>query len=76
MDEYNREIDPDISRIFFKIIRSFSLLFIWMMAVMTAGIFFSLGDVGGGWRWFNVLFYFLSLVTFIWLMRKLYRLWK
>jgi hypothetical protein len=76
MDEYSSGMDPEIKNYFKKIVNSFTWFAIWLISVASAGLFFGLGEVNGAVKWFNILFYFLALVTFIWLIRYLYRLWK
>jgi hypothetical protein len=76
MDEYNSGMDPEVRIYFGKIIRTFSWILLWLMAMITAGIFFRLGEINNGLKWYNVLFYFLSLVTFIMLLRRLFKIWN
>ena len=76
MDEYNTGMDPEVKRYFRKIISSLSFGLLWLMAVVTAGIFFHLGEVGDGMKWYNLVFYGAMVLTFVLLMRYLYRLWK
>ena len=75
MDEYNTGMDPEVKRYFRKIISSLSMGLLWLMATATAGIFFHLGHVADGIRWYNILFYVLVLASFLLLIRHLYRLW-
>jgi RsiW-degrading membrane proteinase PrsW (M82 family) len=76
MDEYNSGMDPEIKRLFRKIINSFSMGILWMLSMFTAGFFFDLGVTHNGIRWYNALFYIIALVTFIWLLFYFYRTWK
>lgn len=76
MDEYNSGMDPEIRIYFGKIIKTFSWIMLWLMTIVTAGIFFKLGEINNGIEWYNILFYFLSLVTFILLLRRLYKIWN
>jgi hypothetical protein len=49
---------------------------LWMMTVSTLGLFFGLAIVRNGVKWYNVLFYLLSLFSFILLIRYYYKNWK
>jgi len=75
MDEYNSGMDPEVRKYFRKIINSFSACLFWLLSVVTAGLFFHLGFVDEGLKWYNLVFYFLFLLTFAALLRYLYRLW-
>ena len=75
MDEYNTGMDPEVKRYFRKIISSLSYGLMWLMAVVTAGIFFHLAEISGGVMWYNLVFYGLALITFLLLLRCLYRVW-
>ncbi|MGZ5135137.1 MAG: hypothetical protein ACXWCG_08305 [Flavitalea sp.] len=76
MDEYNSGMDPEVKMYFRKIMRSFSVGLLWLLVVATAGIYFKLGEVRYSAHWYNYLFYFLSLLSFIFLIRFYYKLWK
>ena len=69
-------MDPEVKRYFRKIINSFSYGLLWLMAMVTAGLFFKLGIIEDGVQWYHFLFYGLVLVTFVLLIRYLYRLWS
>jgi hypothetical protein len=76
MDEYNRGMDPELRKYFRRIINSFSMGLLWMMTVSTLGLFFGFAIVRNGVKWYNVLFYLLSLFSFILLIRYYYKNWK
>ena len=76
MDEYNSGMDPEVKRYFKKIIRSFTAGLLWLMAVATAGLFFRLGIVDGAARWYHFLFYGLALISLVFLLRYLYKIWS
>ena len=76
MDEYNSGMDPEVRKYFGKIIRSFFWFLAWLMAVVTAGLFFKLGEINNGLKWYNLVFYFLAAISFILLVRRLYHTWK
>ncbi|HEU4472417.1 MAG TPA: hypothetical protein VFR58_15095 [Flavisolibacter sp.] len=75
MDQYNSGIDPEVKRYFKKIIQSFSVGLSWLLIVCTAGLFFRLGLIKEGVRWYNIFFYLLFLASFAWVIRYLYKLW-
>jgi hypothetical protein len=68
--------DPEVKKFFQKIISSFSFGLLWMMAAVTAGLYFGLAYrrdipfIG------VILFYVLAVLTLILLLRYYYRLWK
>jgi len=76
MDEYNSGMDPEMKRYFRKIISSFSWGAIWMISISTLGIFFQLGFVAGGFRWYNALFYLVLITSLGFLLRYYYKMWK
>lgn len=76
MDEYERGMDPEVKKYFRKIVNSFAAGLLWLMTVATAGIFFRLGMTYDGIAWYTILFYILSLITLLFLLRHLYRIWS
>jgi len=76
MDEYNSGMDPEVKLYFRKIMKSFSVGLLWMLCIATAGIFFQLGFVRDGFRWYNILFYVIAFFTLVMLLRYFYQLWK
>lgn len=76
MDEYNTGMDPEIKRYFRKILNSFSWGALWLVGIATLGIFFQLGIVTGGIRWYNILFYFVLITSLMMLLRYYYKVWK
>jgi membrane protein DedA with SNARE-associated domain len=68
--------DPEVKRFFRKIISSFSAGLLWMMAAVTAGLYFGLAyrsDISIIWI---ILFYICLTASLLWLISYLYRLWK
>jgi len=76
MDEYDSGMDPEVRRYFKKIMNSFFLTILWLLSVATAGLYFRLGIIDGGWQWYHVVFYLVGFATLVLLLRKLYRIWK
>jgi membrane protein DedA with SNARE-associated domain len=76
MDEHNTGMDPEVKQYFRKIINSFAVGLLWLMVMVTAGLFFGLGVAHNGLRWYNGVFYVIFLVTFIWVARYFYRAWS
>lgn len=75
MDEYNSGMDPEVKRYFRKIVNSFSLGALWLITIATLGIFFRLGIVTSGIRWYNVLFYAGLLTSLGVMIRYYYKAW-
>ncbi len=77
MDEFDQGgIDPQVKKYFRKIINSFSYGMLWMLAMSFLGLYFQLGFVADGFRWYNVVFYLVFLFTLFLLIRFFYRTWK
>ena len=76
MEERNTGWDPETKKYFGKIMYSFSLGLLWMLSAMTAGLYFRLGFMYDGVRWYNVLFYLLFASSFFLLLRYYYKTWK
>jgi hypothetical protein len=68
--------DPLVKKYFRKIMNSFALGLLWMLAVMTAGLYFKLGFVAEGVRWYNLVFYVFFAGSFGSLLWYYYRTWK
>ena len=67
--------DPEVKRYFRKIINSFSFGLLWMMAVLTAGIYFKLGMVGERPLYAVIIFYVLAAASLALLLRYYYKTW-
>lgn len=76
MDEYSRGIEPETKAYLKKVIKSFFMGAIWLLVLMTLGLFMGMGIVQEGWRWYNYAFYIFFALSFAWLMRYYYRNWK
>lgn len=76
MDEYNSGMDPEIKNLFRKILNSFSWGALWLVGIATLGIFFQLGFVTDGVRWYNILFYLVLISSLLILLRYYYKVWK
>ena len=76
MDEYNSGMDPEVKALFRKIMSSFSWGALWLLTAATLGIFFQLGFVADGVRWYNVLFYLTLFASIVLLGRYYYRVWR
>lgn len=76
MEERSTGMDREVKTYFGKIMKSFTAGMLWMMVMTTAGLFFRLGHVNKGWQWYNTLFYGLLIVSFSFLLRYYYNVWK
>jgi len=68
--------DPEVKRFFLKIINTISMGLIWMISMVTAGIYFGLAYRDGKPVIYVVLFYICLVATLYFLLRYFYRLWK
>jgi hypothetical protein len=65
-----------VKEYFRKILNSFAVGLLWMLAVMTAGLYFRLAFVGERMHWYNLLFYGLFFSTFAGLIWYFYKTWR
>ena len=68
--------DPEVKKYFVKILNSISIGLLWLMAMVTAGLYFQLGYRTNKPAFFNVLFYFVLLGSLFFLIRYYYKTWK
>jgi hypothetical protein len=68
--------DPEVKKFFRKIINSISLGLLWLMAMVTAGIYFQLGFFDGRPIIYTILFYLVLVITLLLLLRYFQRTWK
>lgn len=76
MDEYNSGMEPEVKKYFRKIMNSFFMGLLWLLTVVTAGLYFRLGLPEEGLHWYNILFYAAFLASFFLLLRYFYKTWK
>jgi hypothetical protein len=65
--------DPEVKKFFLRIINTVSWGLLWLMACVTAGLYFQLG-YGKGFT--TVLFYILMAATLFFLLRYYFKIWK
>lgn len=68
--------DPDVKKFLLKVLNSVSVVLLWMMACVTAGIYFKLGYTSGEPKIYIILFYLGLVITLFLLIRYLYKKWK
>lgn len=68
--------DPDVKKFLLKVLNSVSVVLLWMMACVTAGIYFKLGYTSGKPVLYTVLYYAGLVITLFLLIRYLYKKWK
>ena len=67
----------DETRSFFVLIaNSIALVLAWMIANVLVGIYWNYAFFEGTPSWSNVIYYIISLVTFVLLTRYILRKWK
>ena len=69
-------MDPEMARYFKKILNSFSMGLLWMMAASTAGLYFGLALFRDGVQWYNIAFYALLILSFAGLLWYYYKMWR
>lgn len=68
--------DPDVKKFLLKVLNSISLGLLWLMAAVTAGIYYQLGYTTGKPLLHIIVFYVILLVSLFWLIRVLIKIWK
>jgi hypothetical protein len=76
MDEYNSGMDTEVKIYFRKIMNSFGVGLLWLLLAATFGLFLKLGYLQNGWRWYNVVFYLLLVLSFAAVIFYMYKLWR
>jgi hypothetical protein len=66
--------DPEVKRFFLKIINSIAIGLLWLMAALTAGLYFGLAYHSN--TVYIILFYVGLIVSLTFLLRYYYRTWK
>jgi hypothetical protein len=68
--------DPEVKKLFARILNSVSWGLIWMIACATAGIYFKLGYTAGQPVVYPIIFYSIAFITLLLLLRYLRRTWR
>jgi hypothetical protein len=68
--------DPDVKKFFRKVINTISFGLLWLMATVTAGIYFQLAWRGDKPLIYVILFYVCAIGAFLLLLRYYYKLWN
>jgi hypothetical protein len=67
----------DETRDFFvKILNSMSVVLLWMILNVLFGIYYNYAFFDDYPNWKNYIFYLLSVASFIWVLKYLYKKWK
>lgn len=76
MDEFSSGMEPEVKKYLRKVLNSFFVGAFWLITIATAGIFFELGFVSDGFRWYNAVFYLFAACSLLFLIRYYYKVWK
>lgn len=68
--------DNDVKDFFVKILNSVAITLLWALSAVTAGLYFKLAIPGSTSTTVTIIFYILLAVTFLGLVRYLYRTWR
>ena len=68
--------DPQVKRYLRKVLNSLFLGLLWLMACVTAGIYYELAYTAGKPLIYTILFYAGMLISLLLLIRYLYNTWK
>jgi hypothetical protein len=68
--------DPDVKKFFIRVLNSISMGLLWMMAMVTAGLYFGLAYPDGKPIIYTILFYVVMVVSLFLLIRYYYKKWK
>lgn len=69
-------MEPEVKAFLLLIIQSLSMVLLWMMVNMTAGIYFNLAFFDDRLSFWNILYYVFFLASFIMLILYLRKKWK
>jgi hypothetical protein len=69
-------MDPEVKKYFKKILNSFFVGLLWLLAISTLGIYLEMGFINGGLHWYNYVFYPFFLLSLFLLIRFYYKVWK
>jgi hypothetical protein len=69
--------DPEVKKFFVKILNTVSLGLMWMMLMVTIGLYFGLAyHVEGRSFIYTIVFYIFMVASLLFLVRHFYKLWK
>jgi hypothetical protein len=68
--------DKDVKKYFMKVLHSLSWGLIWLIFVITAGIYNELAFTGGKPILYNILFYLFFIISLASLIYYYYKTWK
>lgn len=69
-------MEPDIKAFLILVMQSVSIVLLWMLINMTAGIYFNLAFFEGKITVWNIAYYIFLISTFCWLIFHLKKKWK
>ncbi len=69
-------MEPEVRRYFRKIVNSLVFGITWLMLIIGAGLFFDLAGIKNGVHWYNIVFYVVAFVSFIYLLIYFIRVWR
>ena len=69
-------MDPEVKKYFLKILNSFAMGLLWLLSISTAGFYFNLAVPVGSVQWYNLLFYFLFLLSLTGILWYYFRVWR
>lgn len=68
--------DPDVKKFLLKVLNSISVVLLWMIVCATTGIYFQLGYMNDQPLTTTIIFYTTMTISFLFLIRYLYKTWK
>lgn len=68
--------DPDVKKLFVRILNAMSMGLLWLLTAITAGLYFKLAYPGDHLFIFTVLYWVLFVATLLLLIRYLIRIWR
>jgi Ca2+/Na+ antiporter len=69
-------MEPDVRAFLILVMQSVSMVLLWMLMNMTAGVYFDLAFFEGHITIWNIVYYIFLLGTFYWLIIYLKKKWK
>ena len=69
-------MEPEVKAFLIAIVQSISMLLLWMMLNSYFGIKLGLLFAENGVGTWNIIYYVLAIVSFVWVIRYIFRKWK
>jgi len=69
-------MEDDTRAFLVLIVNTIALVLLWMIANVLVGIYMGYAFFEGSPSWKNILYYIITLISFIFLVRRIWRKWE